>query len=69
MTHFTKKGNRDSVNVSVEKQRFTCEIPFLCATTATTTTEQRNNTPAEKEPTTRGQSTPDSSADITLALL
>lgn len=53
----------------MRNQIFSCEIPFLRATTATTTTEQRNNTTAEKEPSTRGQSTPDSSADITLALL
>ena len=46
-----------------------CEIPLLCATTATSATEQRNNTTAEKEPSTRGQSTPDASADIAPALL
>lgn len=41
------------------------EIPFLRATTATSATEKRNSTTAEKEPRTRGQSTPDTSADIT----
>ena len=53
----------------VRKQRCMRVIPFLCATTTTSATEQRTNTTAEKEPSMRGQSTLDKSAHITLALL
>lgn len=37
-------------------------IPFLCTIVATTSTEQKNNMAAEKEPRTRGQSRADTSA-------
>lgn len=49
-----------------KRQRFLFRIPFLWATTAMSTSEQRNNTAAEEEPRTRGQSTPANAYQIGL---
>lgn len=53
----------------MRNQIFVFEVPFLRTTTATMTTEQRNNSTADIEPSTRGQSTPNPSAHIALVLL